>query len=419
MGFGDVPPEVGRLDSYSFIARTVLTPITSGRHTLSLASIGPATLFLDDEPLLERSGSMDAKGPLFFTYGSDEVVATVDMVAGRPYQVRVEYHSHDRQLRPEEAVHLEPMEDKFQGFRIGFEEYDPTDRPLEASHLARDCDAAIVVVGRDKEWETESQDIPHLELPGEQVRLIQELASACRRVVVIVQAGTPVITDPWIDDVDAVLYTWYQGQELGNAALDVLAGHVNPSGRLPVTFPKRLQDCPAYSSFPGEQNESYYTEGLHIGHRWWDLVGTMPAFPIGFGLSYNTFSLEPSSISATSLGARPEDKLSMYVTVTNRGGSDLPGRETVLVWCAQEEPRRLARPVKQICGFAKSKPLHADEAELVEVTTDGYAFGMWDPSRGTWVIDRGAVFTISIGRTALDAVPTWTVVANEEVSWLK
>lgn len=419
MSFGDVPPEIGRLEGYSFVARTVLTPETSGRHTLSLASIGPAKLWLDDELLLEQSGSMDAKGPLFFTYGSDEIVTTREMVAGHSYHVRIDYHAHDRQLRPEDATQLEPMEDKFQGFRLGFEEFDDADRPVEAARLAQDCDAAIVVVGRDKEWETESQDIPLLALPGEQVRLIQEVAATCKRVIVVVQAGTPVLTDPWIKDVDAVLYTWYQGQELGNAALDVLAGHVDPSGRLSVTFPKRLQDCPAYSSFPGEQHESYYSEGLHIGHRWWDLVGTAPAFPIGFGLSYTRFALKSESISATTLGARPQDKMTICVSVENLGGSDLPSRETVIVWHAQNEPRRLTRPVKQICGFAKSKPLQAGETQVVEVTTDGYSFGMWDPRKGSWVIDKGAEFSILVGKTAEDAVAVWTLKADEEITWVR
>ncbi|KAJ3548890.1 hypothetical protein NM208_g792 [Fusarium decemcellulare] len=415
MGFGDVPPEIGRLTGYSLQAYTVLTPQTTGTHKISLAAIGPAKLFLDDELILEQSGEFEAKGPLFFTYGSDERITSRAMVAGRQYHVRIDYHSHDRQLCPELDHLVEPMEDKFQGFRLGFEEFNSSDLPAEAARIAQDCDAAVIVVGRDKEWETESQDIPFLELPGEQVRLIQEVSARCKRVIVVVQAGTPVLLDPWIDRVQAVLYTWYQGQELGNAALDVISGQLNPSGRLPVTFPRRIQDCPAYSSFPGELSETHYSEGLHVGYRWWDLVGTQPHFPIGFGLSFNSFSVKPESISSDILSS--DEPLKVQVLVENTGGSDLPGRETVIVWFSQDSPRRLVRPVKQICGFAKSAALGRGNKQKVEIQIDAYAFGMYDPQKGYWIVDAGSCFTMLVGRNCLDATSVWKVRAEKEIFW--
>jgi beta-glucosidase len=416
MGFGDVPPEIGRLTGYSFRARTVLTPKTSGTHKISLAAIGPAKLYLDDELILEQDGDFDKKGPLFFTYGSDEVVTTRNMVAGLSYDFRIEYHSHDRQLQDGLKHLIEPMEDKFQGFRLGYEEVNPSDLPLEAAEIAKRCDAAVIVVGRDKEWETESQDIPCFELPGEQVRLIQQVSTCCKRVIVVVQAGTPVLMDPWIDQADAVLYTWYQGQELGNAVLDIISGQINPSGRLPVTFPRRLEDCPAFSSFPGELLESTYSEGLYIGYRWWDLVGSKPQFPIGFGLSFNSFRLQPESVTSTTLSLT--DRVEFSVLVENIGGSDVPGRETVVVWFSQDLSQRLARPVKQICGFSKSSPLNPGEKEVVKIKTDAYAFGMFDPSQGRWVIDAGSSFTVLVGRNAQDATPAWQLEAKEEITWI-
>ncbi len=288
MSFGDVPNEVGRPTDFSFRIRAVLKPVTSGTHKLSLASIGPAKLFIDGKEMLQQSGAFEEKSTLFFTYGSGEVEVSLPMTAGREYQVRVECLSHDRQLDPAIAPLLDPMEDKFQGSRFGYEEAETADLPTEAAQLAGGCDAAIVVVGRDKEWETEGHDIPMFELPGDQVRLIRQVAASCKRTIVVVQAGTPVQMDPWVDEVQAVLYTWYQGQELGNAAAQVLSGKVNPSGRLPVTFPRHIRDCPAYASFPGEQNETYYSEDLFVGYRWWDLVGTKPQYPIGFGCPTTT-----------------------------------------------------------------------------------------------------------------------------------
>ncbi|KAH7014865.1 hypothetical protein EDB80DRAFT_864298 [Ilyonectria destructans] len=158
-----------------------------------------------DETIMFEIGKLLAEEwTLFFTYGSGESVAYVDVEVSQEYEIRVEYRSHDRQLDPNLQPLLSPIEDKFQGVRIGYEEFDDSNLPGEAAQLASECDAAVVVVGRDKEWETEGEDSPIFELPGEQVRLIKEVAAVCKRTIVLVQA---------------VLYTWYQGQEFGNAAV--------------------------------------------------------------------------------------------------------------------------------------------------------------------------------------------------------
>ncbi|KAH7131321.1 glycoside hydrolase superfamily, partial [Dactylonectria macrodidyma] len=417
MSFGTVPGEIEGDTNFSFRVRTILTPSTSGPHQISLASIGPAELFIDGKPAISLLGKFEDKGSLFFTYGSDETVSTFDFTAGRDYDIRINYWSHDRQLQPELETQLEPMEDKFQGIRFGYEENDPSDLPSEAAQLAEGCDVAVVVVGRDKEWETEGQDIPLFELPGDQVRLIEEVAAVCKQTVVVVQAGTPVKLDPWIDRVQGVLYTWYQGQELGNAAAAVLAGKFNPCGRLPVTFPRRIEDCPAYSSFPGDGVDTYYSESIFVGYKWWDLVGTAPHFPLGFGLSYNTFSMSPVSISSRELKANVS--LTMEVLVTNTSSTvDLPGRQTVIAWLSQRSPHRIRRPLKQICGFAKSEPVSEGEQHTVKLETDAYAFGVFDVRSGRWVIDAGTVFDILVGSSAHDAKVAWQITVPTEISWI-
>ncbi|KAJ5374231.1 hypothetical protein N7517_006237 [Penicillium concentricum] len=417
MSFGTVPPEIDSLTSWSYRIRATLQPLTSGCHMISLASIGPADLYLDGVRIVEQSGAFDEKGSLFFTYGSEEKKVSIDMIAGREYDIRIDYRSHDRQTHPELRDLMDPMEDQFQGTRLGFEELDTVDRPAEAAQLASECDAAIIVVGRDKEWETEGQDILNFDLPGEQVRLIHEVAAVCKRTIVVVQAGTPIRMDSWMDDVQGILYTWYQGQELGNAAAAVLCGRVNPSGRLPVTFPRRLEDCPAFSSFPGEENETYYSEGMFVGYRWWDLLSIEPLFPLGFGLSYNNFEVSPGSISTNSLVEGPPLKLTAHVR--NTGGSDIPGRETVIAWFSQCSPRRLTRPKKQICGFAKSGPLSPNEEEEVEIEIDFHAFGMYDTKLGVWVVDAEAEFEILVGTTASNAMPSWQLKATREIKWIR
>lgn len=372
---------------------------------------------------IRLEGKFEDKGSLFFTYGSEETVSTpLHFVAGQDYDIEIVYRTHDRQLQPELETQLDPMEDKFQGVRFGYEEDDLSDLPTEAAELAQGCDAAIVVVGRDKEWETEGQDIPFFELPGDQVRLIEQVASVCQRTIVIVQAGTPVKLDPWIDRVQGVLYTWYQGQELGNAAAAVLTGKFNPCGRLPVTFPRRIEDCPAYTSFPGDGVDTYYAEGIFVGYKWWDLVGTAPPqFPIGYGLSYNTFSISPVSISSAQL--KTGVPLTMQVLIANTGSGktvELPGRQTVIAWLSQRSPHGIRRPHKQICGFAKSRPLSGSEQQTVKIETDAYvyAFGVFNVRRGRWIIDAGTEFDILIGSSGDDAKVAWHITVPDKISWI-
>ncbi|RSL59604.1 hypothetical protein CEP51_013889 [Fusarium floridanum] len=344
ISFGNTPKEVPGETNFSFRLRTVLTPKTSGPHALSFASIGPAKFYLDDLLLATFDGT--EKSTLFFTYGSDETICKLDLIAGRDYHIRVDAHSHDRQLDPELRELMDPMEDKFQGARIGYQEHSDADFPAQAAQLAKESDIAVVVVGRDREWETEGQDIPTFELPGEQERLIRQVSAVCKRTVVVVQAGTPIKLEPWIHEVSAVLYAWYQGQELGNAVADVIFGDFNPSGRLPVTFPRRIEDCPAYSSFPGEQGKSFYSESIHVGYRWWDLLKIEPLFPIGFGLSYSTFEWSDARVEPSNLYSGSHVLLS--AKVQNLEG--LAGRETLIAWCREVSTARLSRPRKQICG---------------------------------------------------------------------
>ena len=130
---------------------------------------------------------------------------------------------------------------------------------------------AVVVVGTSSDYETEGEDRTSFALPGGQDELIARVAAANPETVVVVNAGSPVPM-PWLDQVRAVLWTWYPGQEFGNALADVLAGDVDPGGRLPTTFARRLEDTPAFTSYPGQFGAVRYGEGIFVGHRWYDAV---------------------------------------------------------------------------------------------------------------------------------------------------
>ncbi|GKZ27614.1 hypothetical protein AbraIFM66951_005604 [Aspergillus brasiliensis] len=420
INFGNTPPTIAKETGFSFRLRTTIVPLSTGTHRLSLASIGPSKLYISGQLMAHQDGAFSKRGTLFFTYGSEEAIFTLAMVAGHEYPVEIEYWSHDRQLSAELRPRMDPMEDKFQGVRLGYEEdaATATDLPGEAAQRAKDCDAAVVVVGRDREWETEGQDVPMFALPGEQVRLIEEVAAVCARTIVVIQSGTPVQLEPWIEHVPAVLCAWYQGQELGNATASVVCGEFNPSGRLPMTWPRRLEDCPAFSSFRVEAHEVQYTEGIYVGGRWWDLLGTQPMYPLGYGMSYNTFALQSVHAGQQVAMVTGPQPVLVPVQVTHCGG--LPGRETVIAWCEMVHPGqgRLARPPRQLCAFAKSPLLAPGETCIVRLSITAYELGVYDPERQQWVLDEGAQFRILVGANAAHTQEAGIIRVPETITWI-
>ncbi|KAI2815559.1 CAZyme family GH3 [Aspergillus niger] len=421
INFGNTPQTIATETGFSFRLRTTIVPLTTGTHRLSLASIGPSKLYISGQLMAHQDGNFEKRGTLFFTYGSHEAIFTLDMVAGQEYHVEIEYWSHDRQLSAELLPRMDPMEDKFQGVRLGYEEANRRDLPSEAAKQARDCEAAVVVVGRDREWETEGQDVPMFALPGEQVRLIEEVAAVCARTIVVIQSGTPVQLEPWIENVKGVVCAWYQGQELGNATASVVCGEFNPSGRLPMTWPRRLEECPAFSSFRVEAHEIQYAEGIYVGGRWWDLLGTQPMYPLGYGLSYNTFALRIVHPEQLAMVTGPQP-VQVIVEVTHRGDGavGLPGRETVIAWCEVVDSGngRLARPPKQVSAFAKSPLLAPGETCTVSLSITAYELGVYDPERQKWVLDKGAQFRILVGADAAHTQKAGTIHVPETITWV-
>src|SRR5262249_44005216 len=155
--------------------------------------------------------------------------------------------------------------------------------------LAARADVALLFVGLNGDWESEGHDRADMELAGAQVVLIERVAAANPKTVVVLQTGSPVAM-PWLDQVAGVLQAWYPGQECGNAIRDGVFGDVTPSGKLPQTFPRRLEDNPAYINYPGENGRVYYGEGLFVGYRYYEKKLVEPLFPFGFGLSYTSFA---------------------------------------------------------------------------------------------------------------------------------
>jgi beta-glucosidase len=308
-----------------------------------------------------------------------------DLEAGRTYDVLAEYRA--------ERNHL-----GMAGMRFGGEP-DPADPGYlaRAAEAARNADVAIVVTGTTTEVESEGSDRLDIALPGEQDELVAAVAAANARTVVVNNSGSPV-TMPWADAVAAILQAWYPGQEGGEAVVDVLLGEAEPGGRLPTTWPRRLQDVPAYTSFPGEAGRCEYTEGVFVGYRWYDTRAIEPLWPFGHGLSYTRFSWGAMTLSANRI-ARDGSAIRLVVEVPVTNAGPRGGSEVVQCYVAPIGGS-LLRPEQELKGFARLD-LEPGETGVARIELDGRAFCAWDPRVHGRVVD-GRAFEIRVGGSSRD-----------------
>jgi len=278
------------------------------------------------------------------------------------------------------------------GLVIGARPAPAGDHIARAAVVSAAADVAVVVVGTDDDWESEGEDRSSLELPGDQDELVAAVVAANPRTIVVLNTGSPV-TMPWLADVPAVLQLWFPGQAIGEALADVLLGDAEPGGRLPITFPARLEDTPAFASYPGTDGKAIYAEGLHIGYRWYDREEIEPLFPFGFGLGYTTFTIEPVTLQgAATAGA------SVTVEVTNTG--DREGSEVVQVYVAPPDGDT-ARPVRHLAAFCRVD-LAPGATERITIDLDERAFSSW--LDGGWTVPEGA-YRVFVGRSSRDLQP--------------
>jgi beta-glucosidase len=263
-----------------------------------------------------------------------------------------------------------------------------------AVDLAAQADVAVVVAGLSREWESEGFDRADMKLVGQQDQLIARVAAANPNTIVVLNAGSPVEM-PWLAAVPAVLQQWYGGQDAGHALADILFGDVNPSGKLPTTFPKRLQDNPAFINYPGENGQLFYGEGIFVGYRYYDKKEIAPLFPFGHGLSYTTFAYDNLCLNGTEFSL--DDEIVVQVDVTNTGS--VAGQEVVQVYVRDEESR-LVRPLQELKAFAKVS-LKAGETKTVSLTLNQQSLAFYDPAQAAWVTEPGT-FTLLVGSSSRD-----------------
>jgi len=265
----------------------------------------------------------------------------------------------------------------------------------KAERIAHDADAVVLAVGFDTSTELEDWD-RGFSLPPGQNELIQRILAANPNTIVVLTSGGAVDMTGWLERTPAVLQIWYPGQEGGTALAEILFGDVNPSGKLPVTFERRLQDNPTYASYYPDAGDSRvtYAEGVFVGYRGYEKNGTQPLFAFGHGLSYTSFSYRNLEVRPHS-GA--DALYDVIFTITNTGKR--VGAAVPQVYVAARHPP-VARPVKELKGFAKLM-LQPGESRSVTVPLDGRAFSYYDVKAKKWRAQAGE-FDILVGRSSAE-----------------
>ncbi|MYT12727.1 beta-glucosidase [Streptomyces sp. SceaMP-e96] len=341
------------------------TPQDTGHHTLAVSGTGELRLTVGGAVLFDGRCAPAGGDPFEAFLNPTERRVTALLTAGERVEVTLRFvpDGTDRGEGPAALT-----------FALGHRapQADVDAELAEAARAAAAADVAIVVVATTEETESEGFDRGDLRLPGRQDELVRRVAAANPHTVVVVNSGSPVEL-PWREQVPAVLLSWFPGQEAGAALADVLLGAHEPGGRLPTTWPARLDDAPVTTVTPAD-GQLDYAEGVFIGYRAWQRSAAAPAYPFGHGLGYTDWEYE-------SLDTTPD---SVRVRIRNAG--DRPGREVVQIYLAptaDAAPDAPERPARWLAGFAVVEAGPGESAEA-EIPLPDRAFAVWDAEDGGW-----------------------------------
>jgi beta-glucosidase len=264
----------------------------------------------------------------------------------------------------------------------------------DAVQLAKECELALVFA---RDFETEGTDRAAITLPDEQDELISAIVRANPRTIVVLNTGCMVLVNSWADAVPAIVQAWYPGQDDGNVIADVLFGNVNPSGKLPLTFPKRREDTAVTNAeqYPGLNGRGLYSEGVFVGYRHFDKDNIAPQFAFGHGLSYTTF--EYSNIKLSRSRIKPGESLTVELQVKNTGRRQ--GAEVVQLY-VQDVNASVPRPIKELKGFERVL-LRSEQMKVVHINLDARAMSFYDVTKKQWTVEPGQ-FKIMVGSSSRD-----------------
>ena len=347
-------------------------PDISGLHEFEIFGIGKCRLLIDGNELIDNWTSMDP-GEAFFTFGSASKKGVINLQKGEAYKIEVQYK----------------FEGSFPAVYIGCQAPDEVDIFQEALETASHADDVILIVGTNSDWETEGNDRADFNLPANQNKLIEAILEANQNTVVVINTGSPIHM-PWEKKAKAIIQTWFAGQEFGNALVDILSGEVNPSGKLPTTFPVKIEDTPAYKNYPGKDLQMNYDEKLLVGHRWYEANSIKPLFCFGHGLSFTSFNYQNLEVTTGS-----DFVVTCKFEIQNTG--DISGLEIAQCYVGFASPLP-GEPYKTLQGFVKEE-IGANELKKVEIKLGPRNFSFWSVETNTWQIREGS-YQILIGSSS-------------------
>ncbi|MEY4993152.1 MAG: hypothetical protein RIS82_274 [Actinomycetota bacterium] len=367
---------------------TDFTPSETRTELMGVANTRYNKVMVDGEVLIDQLIPRTSDDPFSDLMDPPYVTKPVDFVAGKTVRIVVEVDLKNR-VGIEVAAFA---------FVLGFEPNKALGDAMiaEAVENAKNSDLAIVVVGTNSAVESEGIDRKSLALPGRQDELVEAVLAVNPNTVVIVNSGSPVLL-PWRDRVKAILLTYFAGQEMGNALVDMLTGAQEPGGRLPTTWPIDEDSLPVSNCTPVD-GQVVYEEGIHIGYRAWLKAGAKTAYDFGFGLGYTTWSLGAVSVPAA---LDSGEDFEVAVSVTNTGSRR--GKQVVQVY-AERNDSKIERPVRWLVGFAE---VHADagETKAVKVAIRGREFAHWDRE---WNYEAGT-FNLLVGTSVVNILESVAV----------
>jgi beta-glucosidase len=278
---------------------------------------------------------------------------------------------------------------------VTIDQLDPA-KVQEAVEAAKKSDVAIIFAGSNRDYETEASDRRTLKLPFGQEELIQKILAVNPRTIVVMIAGAPFDIDAVSKKSQALVWSWFNGSEGGNALADVILGKVNPSGKLPWTMPKNIMDSPAHAtnSFPGGK-EVKYAEGILVGYRWFDTKNIAPLYPFGYGLSYTTFAFENAKADKTSYDEN--ETIAVSVEVKNTGKVD--GKEVVQLYASKSDSK-VSRASKELKGFKKVL-VKSGNSETVTIKLPVKELAYYDVASKKWVVEAGK-YILKVGNSSRD-----------------
>lgn len=335
----------------------------SGKYAISLSSNDGGRLYLDDKLIVDVWGD----------HATLTGATAIELKAGEPRKIRIDHYESQGNA------------DLVLGWRL----LEGDEILQKAVETAKNSDVAVIFTGLSDAVEAEARDRLDLNLPAQQIELIEEIVKANPKTIVVNTCGSPVLIDKWIGKIPAILQAFYYGQEGGNAIADLLFGKVSPSGKLPATFLNRWEDSPAFGRYPGTEKSVSYDEGILVGYRWFDTKNIEPLFPFGHGLSYTDFKY-------SNLKLIKGKSLAVTFTIENTGKFD--GAEVAQIY-VQDLKASLPRPLKELKGFQRVF-LKSGEKKTISLELKPDAFAFYDPKKG-WIAEKGD-FKILVGSSSRD-----------------